>query len=792
MTPRVWPNCEPARSKATAAGSLRPYSATSRGRVSLGHPLIQIAMAMLLAAGAGCEMRTPAEQWVFDRLDAGESADLSQFSPNTVDRVLRGDVVAAILVDKDWLASPARASELVIEHAVISEGIAIDVSEIGRSVVLVKCQVLGDFSANGSTFARDLGLVDCELRGLSVRRAQIGGALALMGSRFTGPVSACYAKAELADLKNAIFEDGDSALDMGSMSLSGHLLMGGSSLNGPLSLEDAKVSGNLEMSSAKLLSEGVSSLRRLEVKGDANFSGTTFDGPVSFQGASIGGTLWLESTVFGKEAVFYKTRAEGDLQATGASFECERKVASLNSVEIDGNIFLKGANFAGGADLNFAHIGGGLYAQNCRSLSSTSSFSLFRLELKGPADFSGAVFHGPVSLALASIGGFCRLNSAVFHDDVNFTKMLVVGDLVAQEASFEHESKSASLNTVKVEGSLFLNSTSFAGGVDLAYAHVGEGLFASDCESLSPTNPFTLGQAHVGSACSLTGAKFLGPVSFYGAVFGADLDLSNAQFHSEHAKVDLGKVSVSQDVVLGSADFWGDVYLTDAVIGGSLKLDDTVFKGNTIYLSRADVGTDIWIHGLHVPKNVFLRGLHYGGTIQGFRGCAVNEERLKLLDTARYTPGAYSTLESSLRSLGHHGSADDVHRAFRRRRRQEELSGLSRAWDWFIEKSVDYGRAPGRALLGVLAVIVIGAVVFRNAAYMVPRKGSDEPRLPYSCVWYSLDLALPAIGLGWADRWVPEGGGLRAKGMRTWMVLQRLIGWVLVPIGLLALFGVIK
>ena len=59
----------------------------------------------------------------------------------------------------------------------------------------------------------------------------------------------------------------------------------------------------------------------------------------------------------------------------------------------------------------------------------------------------------------------------------------------------------------------------------------------------------------------------------------------------------------------------------------------------------------------------------------------------------------------------------------------------------------------------------------------------------YNPLWYSLDLFLPFIDLQVANVWLPKQ---RRHFARHYMRVQTILGWILIPIGLAALTGIIK
>jgi hypothetical protein len=71
---------------------------------------------------------------------------------------------------------------------------------------------------------------------------------------------------------------------------------------------------------------------------------------------------------------------------------------------------------------------------------------------------------------------------------------------------------------------------------------------------------------------------------------------------------------------------------------------------------------------------------------------------------------------------------------------------------------------------------------------MVSQNQDGTPKT-YSPFWYSFDLLVPAIDLQQADYWIPRQDW---RAGRTYVHVHRILGWILVPIGIAAVTGIIK
>lgn len=101
---------------------------------------------------------------------------------------------------------------------------------------------------------------------------------------------------------------------------------------------------------------------------------------------------------------------------------------------------------------------------------------------------------------------------------------------------------------------------------------------------------------------------------------------------------------------------------------------------------------------------------------------------------------------------------------------------------------VGYGRRPENALYASGVVVLIGSLVFWDRRNLVPRDAKHSSH-DYSPFWFSFDLLTPFIDLHQADTWVPRQGWWFG---RNYAHLHRILGWILVPIGIAAITGIIK
>lgn len=164
------------------------------------------------------------------------------------------------------------------------------------------------------------------------------------------------------------------------------------------------------------------------------------------------------------------------------------------------------------------------------------------------------------------------------------------------------------------------------------------------------------------------------------------------------------------------------------------------------------------------------------------------QRRLRFINNAQYDESLYIQLEQFLRTRGDPEQADKVFIRGQKRARHERLEGFLWYRSWIWEFFTAYGRRPSKVLIMMTGVVAIGAFVFRKRDDMDLRDPKFRGRR-YNPIWYSLDLFAPIVDLEAASVWVP-----RRNKLWKWRYLRihRLLGWVLVPIAIVAITGLLQ
>jgi hypothetical protein len=163
---------------------------------------------------------------------------------------------------------------------------------------------------------------------------------------------------------------------------------------------------------------------------------------------------------------------------------------------------------------------------------------------------------------------------------------------------------------------------------------------------------------------------------------------------------------------------------------------------------------------------------------------------LKLAGHSAYSADVYGNLEAFFKREGYSADADRAFIAGKRRERDKYFR--SRDWfgwlgSWILDLLVGYGRRPWQAGVPCAILITLGCVLF-SPKKMELQKPDDAPRV-YSRFWYSLGLFLPFVDLQADKVWKPKAD---QTFLRNYMRVHILLGWILIPLVLAALTGLIK
>jgi len=254
----------------------------------------------------------------------------------------------------------------------------------------------------------------------------------------------------------------------------------------------------------------------------------------------------------------------------------------------------------------------------------------------------------------------------------------------------------------------------------------------------------------------------------------------NINLDFENAKI--GSLSPPSDKASARSEFHGvkvDAFASfkGAVFAQTIDFEDANF-------ATVDFTNAVWPQG---SNHVLFEGMSFQRLMAAEHSEATWKQIKTVLSQNAYTPSFYESIGAMFRRSGNTKLADQV---LIEEKRQERRTLWPRpAWmgslllDWLI----GYGKRPWRAFIGCLVIVLVGCAIFAPDI-MEPQKPEDTPRV-YSRFWYSLDLLLPVIRLQAANVWKPK---TTATAARIYLRFHVLLGWILIPIIVGSISGLIK
>ena len=431
----------------------------------------------------------------------------------------------------------------------------------------------------------------------------------------------------------------------------------------------------------------------------------------------------------------------------------------------------------------------------------------------GMVSFSGSAFKADADFGAIKVGQSAAFNDAVFEGPVDFTLVDIAGTFTAQAAKFQNKEKGASFTAMKVGGYAFFDDAVFEGPVAFIEADIARDFTAGETQFTNKEQTATFAGMKVGGVADLPKAVFEGPVTFTGGDISVRFVADEAQFCNKEQTAYFEGMKVGGDASFNKAVFEGPVDFIEADIARDFTADEAQFRnkeqfamfqsmkvgGNAFFRMAVFEGpvnfafsdfAVLDLSGAGGAGPLYLQGMSYKKILAAPDEPKSHKALLNLADHSAYTVDVYSNLEEFFK---HQGDRADADRAFIRgklRERKEYFhSGDWSRWlgSWMLYLLVGYGRHPWQAGIACAVVIALGCVLF-SPNKMEPQKREDTP-LVYSRFWYSLNLFLPVVDLQAGKMWKPKAD---QTFLRNYMRVHILLGWILIPLVLAAVTGLIK
>ncbi len=491
---------------------------------------------------------------------------------------------------------------------------------------------------------------------------------------------------------------------------------------------------------------------RLKVGADAFFGESLFQGPVNFGGADIGGTFTL----------------------TGARFADVKQEANFNGLNVGHSLALKQTVFAGPVDFTGARIGGELNAARARFESLAGKANFNGIKVSQSTSFLNAVFAGPVDLGGADIGG----------------------EFFADGAQFNNQEQLVSFNSLKVTQRASFDGTVFQGPVDFTLASIGGMLIFSQAKFVHPQTKANFTGLKVEQHAFFSDTSFQGGLSLVGAQLKHLMLDGRPEAPPTYTEVNLDAAQIDFSLILGNLSI-------EALQATRLRVNGpTIFK-NLQITGRADLRDSSFATlkfiGVKWPEHqdaLWIEGLTYQSVSAG-EGPEDWRKLLVWLDHSRFDTRSYNQLEDFYKRGGYGDRADEIYIQANRRETLEKWwrpTNLATLIFWDI--LTGYGRKPSRTFWISLTIVIIGAFVFdpkmfessylENWTWLSQGTKFREIAVRF---FLSLDEFLPGVDLGLAKLWQISRISFQKL---LYYHFHKICGWILIPIGLAAIFSKFK
>jgi hypothetical protein len=296
--------------------------------------------------------------------------------------------------------------------------------------------------------------------------------------------------------------------------------------------------------------------------------------------------------------------------------------------------------------------------------------------------------------------------------------------------------------------------------------------------------PLDLEKASIPYELRMEDFIFKSTVSFANSTVAGDLALDGSHFLQ---LADFEDIEVKGDGFFRRAVFEGPAIFVDAHIMKFFEVSESQFKNK----QQAANFESLEVDGQAQFRYVKFEG-PYSLRDMRYEYIEANPNSWKslmaLVNNSTYSVDVYRRLETFVENQGYPDRAKETYIAQKRRERRERLTGFAWLASVFLDVSVGFGKRPELALIYSLIIVLLGYFVFHNRRGMEPQKSEYASR-SYNPVWYSLDLFVPFLSLQVENIWMPRSDRRFA---RNYVYLHTLLGWILIPVGLAALTGIIK
>lgn len=472
--------------------------------------------------------------------------------------------------------------------------------------------------------------------------------------------------------------------------------------------------------------------------------GAIFEDVIELFEAKLSHGLVLDKCCFKKNVVFIGSTFEEILDLSESTFWGE--FISYN-ITVKKDFFCKSVSFEEDVDLVAANIA---WQFSASETIFNKNFNFNSGKVGRSAHFKGALFKRSANFISAEISQHFNASFSVFNsteDEVNFHAMTVGNNFDLHNAKFLC---AANFGRIKVREQFIANNVNF----------------------INSNKEISFNNMKVEDSAFFNNTKFCGPINAIGIDIRGQLQIMDACFEYQYEGVTFNSMKIGQHVLFCRTRFLGPVDLGWGYIGGVFNIFKSTFM-----------------------KINLLEGLYYKSiTLKEKQDDDENWEGiLAWLDKSTFNLQNYFQLESYCLSCGQKEWGDRIFIKGKRmewqRRKWHDpgkwLTGFF--WDWMS----GYGRRPVRIFWISLLAIFTGWCLFDPSylkqGHWLSQFAIDHPEVVRFTL--SLDRFLPGDILGLAKIWEPT-----KDCYIQWVYwnIQKMLGWILMPIGSAALISRFK
>jgi uncharacterized protein YjbI with pentapeptide repeats len=513
---------------------------------------------------------------------------------------------------------------------------------------------------------------------------------------------------------------------------------------------------------------GTVNLKYVEVKGELTVRRSVFRDSVDFSYATFQRVVDFHGTTFCNDAEFKLTRMESEV--------------SFQEVIFKGKVEFRDANIKGFFNCRWALI----EQANFQRVSFEKSVSFLRTtfnkkadflfcSIGGNATFTAVTFKGPAVFDRAKMAQNALFDPAIFEQDASFLGIQIGGSAhfdssepldVRFGAIFQ---KDVSFNMSVITGACFFGRAAFGGEANFGSASMGEQAAFLSARFQKQVN---FDAAEIKGKALFQEAHFSGPTFFVSTAFHLGADFAGAIF---------------EDVVSFQA--------------ASLSIEAHFDQGVSASWDLPDSPLSKPVPPVDFRDGVDLRGCTYDRINVPALNTLLQPYEQLMESNSFYDRQPYIQLEKTLRTAGDSSGADSVY-SRRRSLERKKKTGLHWFGDAILWALVGYGVNYWLLCGWIFFIVLFGSLVFdsegsvRPAVEIDPDKPIPEPIVTacddqmHNCdiniveaAGVSLNTFLP-IQLPIGETWEPS--------YVIFASLMKLAGWIIVPVGVAAISGLLK